>query len=509
MSQQARRNSSLSEHARHEAEALVAELCILTDDEEIKTVVKKYLQGTSVTNIEKRLTQGPCSNKHHLEKTLIFINSGMDDHNIPRKRDDIAKQIVVRIQNLLPDECGFCGDRYKLGITEKPSLQCDRCGQSAHKPCIRDMLNKRVNTPIESEEELSHTFVWELINPLNFPGMVYLCKACEGSNSHTNQQAASSEPVSTMVESQEQSAQAPADSNIIREGGTISEITVDSRNRDTDEHEDEHNSNQNRKPIVCKFFKRNACRHGPKGDECKYAHPEICKKFIQHGTRQPQGCTKGSKCEHMHPQMCMSSLRRGKCLNKSCKFRHVKGTVRETTNTSRNTSRNSQTTQHNQNSNHFLEEFRQLKADLFAEMDKRMSNPEIKQHHNQQQQHQQYLQQQQQPAINHPQQQQQLHNMQIQIQQLQQALLQAGHRQQTQPHNPQNHPQMIQQQQRSLNQPAIQQQQASSSVHPQMFHQQQRPLNQSAIQQQQQAPSSLAIPQAHVQTAQSEMQPQQ
>ena len=342
--------------------------------------MKKYLQGTSVANIEKRLTQGPCSNKHHLEKTLVFINSGMDNHNVPRKRDDIAKQIVVRIQNLLPDECGFCGDRYKLGITEKPSLQCDRCGQSAHKPCILDMLNKRINTaPIESEEELSHEFVWELINPLKFPGMVYLCKACEGSNSYINQQVASPEPVSTMVESQEQSAQAPveSDSNTIREGGTISEITVDSRNRDRDEHEDERNSNsdqnQNRKPIVCKFFKRNSCRHGPKGDECKYAHPEICKKFIQHGTRQPQGCTKGSKCEHMHPQMCMSSLRRGKCLNKSCKFRHVKGTVRETT----NTSRNSQTTQHNQNSNHFLEEFRQLKADLFAEMDKRMSNPEI------------------------------------------------------------------------------------------------------------------------------------
>ena len=44
------------------------------------------------------------------------------------------------------------------------------------------------------------------------------------------------------------------------------------------------------KQKICVHYRSNRCRHGMKGKECSFLHPERCKKLMQHGTKQPDGC---------------------------------------------------------------------------------------------------------------------------------------------------------------------------------------------------------------------------
>ena len=75
-------------------------------------------------------------------------------------------------------------------------------------------------------------------------------------------------------------------------------------------------------------YRKNQCRHGMKGTNCLFLHPERCKKLILHGTKQPEGCNLGKKCSHFHPKMCPSSITKRICLDEKCQFTHVKGTKR-------------------------------------------------------------------------------------------------------------------------------------------------------------------------------------
>ena len=124
-----------------EAENLIAELCILTEDEEIKTALKKYPLGSSIQEIERKLKSGPASKVNTLKKVLEFLNQDVIKDPIPTKKDDITHAIVCRIQNLLPDDCCICNKRYCLALKELPTLPCAKCGQSSHKQCIVHLLS--------------------------------------------------------------------------------------------------------------------------------------------------------------------------------------------------------------------------------------------------------------------------------------------------------------------------------------------------------------------------------
>ena len=67
------------------------------------------------------------------------------------------------------------------------------------------------------------------------------------------------------------------------------------------------------------------CKFGQKGEECPFDHPKPCRKLLQHGRRQPQGCNLGQRCENVHPKMCNSSASKGECFSQDCPLYHVKG----------------------------------------------------------------------------------------------------------------------------------------------------------------------------------------
>lgn len=137
---------------------------------------------------------------------------------------------------------------------------------------------------------------------------------------------------------------------------------------------------------ICKFYKKQCCKHGPSGKNCNFYHPPLCYKFISHGTRQPRGCNLGKKCAKFHPQMCLESLKKGECFRIDCKFRHIKGTRRQPQNQnvikSSNQDSHSLTPDHNiaqsgpypdntvpfTQQNNFLEYLRQMQAELTQQM---------------------------------------------------------------------------------------------------------------------------------------------
>ena len=69
------------------------------------------------------------------------------------------------------------------------------------------------------------------------------------------------------------------------------------------------------------FYKKNACRHGTIGEECKFLHPAPCRKYMEN----PEGCCR-AQCKGYHPELCKYSRATRERYNDSCFRIHLKGT---------------------------------------------------------------------------------------------------------------------------------------------------------------------------------------
>ena len=161
-------------------EELIAELCISTDNENLKIALRKFQFGQSLKEIKSKLLNGAASTKDDLDKLLKFLNH--DAVLVPlhpkATRPDTAHAIVNRLHNLLPKNCHLCKSRYKLQINETPCLPCSKCGQGSHKECIVQFLGCKTDVTNNSMD-ISNEDILKLLNPLNFPGWHYLCDPCE------------------------------------------------------------------------------------------------------------------------------------------------------------------------------------------------------------------------------------------------------------------------------------------------------------------------------------------
>ena len=77
---------------------------------------------------------------------------------------------------------------------------------------------------------------------------------------------------------------------------------------------------------------RGSCKHGRKGLNCEYSHPDPCRKLMQHGNNGPMGCKEGNKCNSFHPRMWRTSISKRECFDVKCTLLHVKGTYPEEAN---------------------------------------------------------------------------------------------------------------------------------------------------------------------------------
>ena len=148
-------------------ETILGDLCAkasIKKCSEARDVLRRYKHGSTYndnkTAMKSNFNMGP------LEETAKFLKIKTNDDKNKLRKDDLIHEIICQIQNLLPDTCQICNQRYKTGIEDAPFLACDICGQEVHKPCFMRQLG------IEKGSKPN-------INPLNLPGVHYFCKECE------------------------------------------------------------------------------------------------------------------------------------------------------------------------------------------------------------------------------------------------------------------------------------------------------------------------------------------
>ena len=300
------------------------------------------------------------------------------------------RELIVRIQNLLIDTCGFCKENYASQRTDKCYLKCCYCGQFAHEQCLRNILGDSFNENMNEKE------VHGIIFPFNL-NCFYFCHEC--SDKQVPQNTTGLKKMATKPKAPQTLPIPPQNEHTIH-GGLLNAEGVDNDVNNNEKYTVEdnlkkgkqinsENTGMKQKKVICHFYRKGICKYGRKGEGCKFDHPPYCRKLLDFGTDHHQGC-KMSSCKFYHPKMCYKSLRQHECFNIKCPYFHVKGTKRVplkeygSQNRNRNMSYapnqtsladNEHANTLNQNSSteeYFLKMFQQMKFDLLKTLENRI-----------------------------------------------------------------------------------------------------------------------------------------
>lgn len=120
----------------------------------------------SSSQILPALTFNSCQ-QHDINKrqTIIAELCSNAPNNVVRDciRLYDPHNLICRIQNLFPDTCQICNEKYCIRRTDKTFLACKVCGQEIHKECFVNLFPD--GTPN--------------YYPYNVPAIYYICGACE------------------------------------------------------------------------------------------------------------------------------------------------------------------------------------------------------------------------------------------------------------------------------------------------------------------------------------------
>ena len=153
-----------------EIEDLIAELCLGAPNEAVKFCLRNYQYNRSLTQIEKDFDK---EKKEVLRDTAKYLK--IENYELKTKAP-LATLIICRIQNLLPENCTICKDRYRTNISETPLLECSICGQGVHRKCWTELARAMASS--DDTSDLNAVSFQALYNPLKLPGMYYICEVC-------------------------------------------------------------------------------------------------------------------------------------------------------------------------------------------------------------------------------------------------------------------------------------------------------------------------------------------
>lgn len=405
-----------------EIDELIAQLCLDAPSDPIKFCLRLYQHGKYLAQLEKDFER---EKKPTLVATAEYLKIANCESKIKKP---LAHLIICRIQNLLPENCTQCNERYRIDISESPILECAICGQGVHKKCWMHLASAMSNadelTVGKPLSDIDKTSFKKLYNPLNLPGLYYICDICQDTTIPNDEDGNSkrlkpkgnindiSEPPHSHIQPSHSHTQPSINNNVTQNHIPVSQTTShyepQLQPEITDDKSDSNkiapnfnNTESEKSQTICRFFQSGKCKHGMKGNGCNFTHPNICSKYTQYGTRQPRGCNLGKKCSDFHPTMCINSLRKGECFSQSCKLNHIKGTKRhppqtqnyftgtQSQNISQPPNESAPSNHPNSHDNHFLEVIRLLKAEILQSMEQKMSSITNQIHQLQQNQNQQ------------------------------------------------------------------------------------------------------------------------
>ena len=280
--------------------------------------------------------------RDRLKATITFLKNKFSD-NYPKateflspKKQNITKnelslQLINFIKLTVPHNCSTCEIPYFPYIVDnydKTEIRCFKCSLPAHAGCITD-----------DEVHFNR-------------GIVFICSHCVKEKVTNKKDTQPSRPNLTqkdddLTQSQHQHPQESSESSSDSDQHPPTKSQKKSKQKSSDSESENQppsrprrkrksksesesgDSDNSPKKEICRFFERGTCRYGLSGNNkgnCKFSHPPMCRKVLQHGTRGKLGC-KG-KCDKFHPKLCYAALNTKECFKPACPFWHIKGTKR-------------------------------------------------------------------------------------------------------------------------------------------------------------------------------------
>lgn len=327
-----------------EVKKIIAEFCVGAPCKEVRDILRLYsLEKT----YKKQTTSFNAHSKADIIKTLQYLGESQRDWNVERK-SVCVHELVYRIQNLLPEECGLCKQTYVVKISGPHLLSCSICHQEVHHECYQSLFRT------DNEGTM-------LVKKLmDLPGFHYMCMSCEedtipdgrvrrsqsesklttgDSNNtvHVCGAAGGDEPTHVkVIQQEEEKLETSNNDNLVpsishtkvkKKTPLNPEVVVEIPSTAKGAAEDPEKIDKS--THVCKHYKNNQCKFGISGKDCPFLHPKRCSKLMNHGTRSDRGCNLGAKCKDFHPKMCPMSISKSECYDQSCSLCHVKGTKRK------------------------------------------------------------------------------------------------------------------------------------------------------------------------------------
>ena len=118
-----------------EVDDLIAELCLVAPSESVKNCLRIYDYFKTTAKIESDMYQN-CT-----KAILVETANLLKIRNVALKnKEPLTHLIVCRIQNLLPDNCGICNERYSVKLLDTTLLECAICGQEVHRKCFMSLV---------------------------------------------------------------------------------------------------------------------------------------------------------------------------------------------------------------------------------------------------------------------------------------------------------------------------------------------------------------------------------
>ena len=298
----------------------LAALCRDAPSDTVRSVLGVWSPAKPGNEIRACWSQGKRFLAPVLKGTLAWLTNTKES-DIKGTKHEVAEELLIALEALLPDTCQMCKEVYSVGREETPSLSCKGCRQGFHQACYDRLAIG------ESLAELPGVFSW--LCPHCAP--LFSLKTVTGAGSRRgNERLRASRGVA--VPSPQ--AVEPACNQATPNEGDCSEDHSEVNDQPGEAEQVPHHDRPEQVPTAaavvggqsggknCVLYMSGECPFGISGKTggvCPDKHPKRCMPFMRWGNRSDRGCS-GTTCGKAHPTLCPNSLEL-KCLDRECPWK--------------------------------------------------------------------------------------------------------------------------------------------------------------------------------------------
>ena len=320
-------------HEANDAEnkAILQSLVNNTDDDETKKVISCYTIEATGTEIIKKLS---LLNVPPLKKAAAYL--GIPEKTTKTKKADIISVILDRLNALLRELCGICGEYYNEDLNDPPLITCIICKQGCHNICQKPIIEllgdltakQQKSRPFmcsscigEYNDEDSEVVIVKTSKSKSSPTKIKEVKPFNDNHSkHEAEQQQDDDTIPTAP------PKSPDKSEAEQQQDDVTIPTAPPKSPGKSENPSPSNQTVAVPPTknqieICPAYEWGRCQNF---ENCQYRHPPRCWKWLENAR-----CSYKDKCKYHHPKICNSSLARRQCFNDRCKYFHLTRTIRQ------------------------------------------------------------------------------------------------------------------------------------------------------------------------------------